>query len=252
MGDPLRAMLLIALLALVSPAYARHHYGLGDTSSSSSSYCIRKESCNADNFCAIKHNNSDMMTFRDGRFCGDLDGEYFKNSKWNENERECIICDNERRKGRKLLGGPIPLNTDPLNYNGQICCALKPDECCMQNPYASSGLPYDAANGLITTFNVMFWIYVVLMGFLLLPDVRQSLLGDDENPCIIFFWFTILFWTFPLWFPLYIVASFGYMIYKLEFSFLGFTPPRAPVARPDFTGSSAADPAAHAAGNPFI
>ena len=104
-----------------------------------------------------------MMTFRDGRVCGDLDGEYFKNSKWNENERECIICDNERRKGRKLLGGPIPPNTDPLNYNGQICCALKPDECCMQNPYASSGLPYAAAHGLIITFNVMFWIYIVLM-----------------------------------------------------------------------------------------
>ena len=112
MGDPLHAMLLIALLALVSPAYAMiiHHHRPSD-SSSPSSYCIRKESCNADNFCAIKHNNSDMMTFRDGRFCGDLDGEYFKNSKWNENERECIICDNERRKGRKLLGGPIPLNT---------------------------------------------------------------------------------------------------------------------------------------------
>jgi hypothetical protein len=37
-----------------------------------------------------------------------------------------------------------------------------------------------------------------------------------EKPGVQFFWvswFTILFWTFLLWFPLYIVASFGYMLY---------------------------------------
>ena len=280
MGDPLHAMLLIALLPFASArTYGGGHYSSHNPPEVATSTCTWKESCYAVDYCAIKHNNDDMITFRDGRVCDDLNGEYFKSLKWNENIQECRICNN-RRKGRKLLGGPIPLNLAPEQAGGPVCCALKPDECCMQNPYASSGLPYDAANGLITTFNVMFWIYVVLIGLYLLslPSIREPscLLGalprcflgvepsccqklpdeDDKNPCIIIFfqvsWFTILFWTFPLWFPLYIVASFGYMIYKLEFSFLGFTPPRAPVARPDFTGSSAADPAAHAAGNPFI
>ena len=281
MGDPLHAMLLIALLPFASAQTGFRGTGTYNSHNPevATSTCTWKESCYAVDYCAIKHNNDDMITFRDGRVCDDLNGEYFKSLKWNENIQECRICNN-RRKGRKLLGGPIPLNLAPEQAGGPVCCALKPDECCMQNPYASSGLPYDAANGLITTFNVMFWIYVVLIGLYLLslPSIREPscLLGalprcflgvepsccqklpdeDDKNPCIIIFfqvsWFTILFWTFPLWFPLYIVASFGYMIYKLEFSFLGFTPPRAPVARPDFTGSSAADPAAHAAGNPFI
>ena len=236
MGDPLHAMLLIALLPFASArTYSGGHYSSHNPPEVATSTCTWKESCYAVDYCPIKHNNDDMITFRDGRVCDDLNGEYFKSLKWNENIKECRICNN-RRKGRKLLGGPIPLNFAPEQAGGPVCCALKPEECCMQNPYASSGLPYDAAKGLITTFNVMFWIYVVLIGLYLLslPSIRQQscLLGalprcflgvepsccqelpdeDDKNPCIIIFfqvsWFTILFWTFPLWFPLYIVALF--------------------------------------------
>ena len=145
------------------------------------------------------------------------------NLKWNENIKECRICNN-RRKGRKLLGGPIPLNLAPKQAGGPVCCAMKPEECCMQNPYAPSGLPYDAASKLVLTFNVLFWIYVVLMGLYLwnLPSFMNNGRNDTvapslaEKPGVQFFWvswFTILFWTFLLWFPLYIVASFGYMLY---------------------------------------
>ena len=144
------------------------------------------------------------------------------NLKWNENIKECRICNN-RRKGRKLLGGPIPLNLAPKQAGGPVCCALKPEECCMQNPYAPSGLPYDAAFELVLTFNVLFWIYVVLMGLYLWVNLPSFMNNENtagpylaENPGVHFFWvswFTILFWTFLLWFPLYIVASFGYMLY---------------------------------------
>ena len=159
MGGPLRAMLLIALLPFASARYGggRGYGGSYNTGTYNShnpevatSSCTWKESCYAVDYCAIKHNNDDMITFRDGRVCDDLNGQYFKSLKWNENIKECLICNN-RRKGRKLLGGePIPLNSAPKSSShGPVCCALKPEECCMQNPYASSGLPYDAAHGLI-------------------------------------------------------------------------------------------------------
>jgi hypothetical protein len=203
--------------------------------------CSWNEACDADDFCAIKHDNSDMITFRGGwntysrGVCGDLDGEYFeKPSKWINTYGldECYIC-SERRKGRKLLGGPIPPNTDPLNNFGNICCAMKLEECCMPNPYAWSGLPYAAAHGLIITFNVMFWIYVVIIGVYLLsplfgayPEGKPGCCcgvqpGDEHKQWWIIMFrelslITIFFWTFPLWFPLYIVPSFGYMIYKRD------------------------------------
>ena len=226
MGGPLRAMLLIALLPFAS---AKTYYtGTYNTYNShnpevATSSCTYNESCYAVDYCAIKHNNDDMITFRDGRVCDDLNGQYFKSLKWNENIKECRICNN-RRKGRKLLGGPIPLNLAPKQAGGPVCCAMKPEECCMQNPYAPSGLPYDAASKLVLTFNVLFWIYVVLMGLYLwnLPSFMNNGRNDTvapslaEKPGVQFFWvswFTILFWTFLLWFPLYIVASFGYMLY---------------------------------------
>ena len=213
---PLRVMLLIALF----PFAPANGFGWN---------CSWNEACDGVDFCAIRHNNSDMITFRGGD-CGDLDGEYFeKPSKWISTYwlDECHICPDERKR-RKLLGGPIP--TVPIGHAGSTghCCAMKLEECCMPNPYASSGLPYAAARGLIITFNVMFWFYVVIIVFYLI--LRNDHLCDDEDdkdvPCNIVFlnvlWITILFWTFPLWFPLYIVLSFGYMIYKRDFSCEGF------------------------------
>ena len=161
MGGPLRAMLLIALLPFASAkGHTGQHYG--NNNQDSCTWTL-EESCKADDFCAVKHNNESMKTFRDARICGDPDGELLKTSKWKANG-ECWTCG--RRKGRKLLGGPIPIDTGPIKHGSSRgpCCALKPEECCMPNPYASSGLPYDAARGLIITFNVMFWIYIVLMG----------------------------------------------------------------------------------------
>ena len=156
-----------------------------------------------------------MKTFRDARICGDPDDELLKTSKWKANG-ECWTCG--RRKGRKLLGGPIPIDTGPIKHGSSRgpCCALKPEECCMPNPYASSGLPYDAARDLIVTVNVLFWIYIVLL--IIVLSCGLSSYENGEGPCIIFqqtffvaSWFTLLFWSFPLWFPLYIVASFGYL-----------------------------------------
>ena len=211
---PLRVMLLIALF----PFAPANGFGWN---------CSWNEACDGVDFCAIRHNNSDMITFRGGD-CGDLDGEYFeKPSKWISTYwlDECHICPDERKR-RKLLGSPIPINTSVLRHRvrGDVCCALKPEECCVPafNPYASSGLNYYTAKGLLITFNVMFWINVVLIVLYLI--LRNDHLCDDEDdkdvPCNIVFlnvlWITILFWTFPLWFPLYIVLSFGYMIYKRE------------------------------------
>jgi hypothetical protein len=223
MGDPLHAMLLIALLPFASArTYGGGHYSSHNPPEVATSTCTWKESCYAVDYCAIKHNNDDMITFRDGRVCDDLNGEYFKSLKWNENLNECRICNN-RRKGRKLLGGPIPLNSAKSSSPGPVCCALKPEECCMQNPYAWSGLPYDEAHGLIFTFNVIFWFYLVAMCVYLFfhfvwthPEENHSQNGARAQfltkitPRLFFFRvlrFTILFWTFLAWFPLYIMLS---------------------------------------------
>ena len=233
-----RVMMLLIALFPFAHAYS---YGSNNNNNGGSDQpyhydpwagCEYKEACDADDFCAIKHDNSDMITFRGSAYtysrgvCGDLDGEYFeKPSKFINTYRldECYIC-SERRKGRKLLGGPIPPNTDPLNNFGNICCAMKLEECCMPNPYAWSGLPYDAAHQLIITFNVLFWFYVVIIGGYLFRI--YYLVQEHKQWWIIMFrelsLITILFWTFPLWFPLYIVPSFGYMIYKRDFSCEGF------------------------------
>jgi hypothetical protein len=116
---------------------------------------------------------------------------------------------------------------------------MKLEECCMPNPYAWSGLPYAAAHGLLITFNVMFWIYVVFIGVHLLMNLSIIIFGaDHEGEPTYCYWcgvqpgdehkqwwiimlrelslITIFFWTFPLWFPLYILPSFGYMIYKRD------------------------------------
>ena len=239
-------MLLIALLPFAhASSYMTNMNDWGSEQSTNTEDCSWNEACDADDFCAIKHDNSDMITFRGGfntysrGVCGDLDGEYFeKPSKWINTYRldECYIC-SERRKGRKLLGGPIPTSI-PTNY-GNICCAMKLEECCMPNPYAWSGLPYAAAHGLIITFNVMFWFYVVIIGVYLLsplfgayPEGKPGCCcgvqpGDEHKQWWIIMFrelslITIFFWTFPLWFPLYIVPSFGYMIYKRDFSCEGF------------------------------
>ena len=89
----MRKMLKILLVALLPFASAT---------------CTRtlRESCMAEDFCAIKHNNPFMNTFSDVSVCGDR--EVFKDPR-DDWRSECWIdsC-NKRRKGRKLLGGPIP------------------------------------------------------------------------------------------------------------------------------------------------
>ena len=79
MGGPLRAMLLIALLPFAS-AQTYNSAGRGTYNSHNpdvaTSTCTWKESCYAVDYCAIKHNNDDMITFRDGRVCDDLNGEF--------------------------------------------------------------------------------------------------------------------------------------------------------------------------------
>ena len=230
---PLRATLLITLFPF-APANGGNVYSLHDDPWWN---CSWNEVCDGVDFCAIGHNNSDMITFRveeaanrgaSGPLCGNLDG--FKNrSMWITpyNVDMCHICPDEHKR-RKLLGSPIPINTSVLQHKvpGTVCCALKPEECCVPafNPYASSGLNYYTAKGLLITFNAMFWINVALIVLYLI--MRNDHLCDDEDdkdvPCNIVFlnvlWITILFWTFPLWFPLYIVLHFGYMIYKRDFN----------------------------------
>ena len=177
----------------------------------------------AEDFCAIKHNNPFMNTFSDVSVCGDR--EVFKDPR-DDWRSECWIdsC-NKRRKGRKLLGGPIPQVSPRVHIN--LCCALKPEECCFpRNPYATSGLTYDAIFG----FNIMFWIYVGLVGIQLW---RYLILGScdlcqDSNETgyhdgsemigtykIVFYRFvlyvsrfTIVYWTFPLWFPFWLCWMF--------------------------------------------
>ena len=143
-----------------------------------------------------------MKTFRDEHLCGDLDSEYFQNSKWSENG-ECWKC--KYRERRKLLGGPLPLYDDPDKYHGRgPCCALKPEECCMQkkNPYASSGLSYDAGYYLCATFNVLFAFYVLGFVILLYYTLCDNEAQTVEDKVFRFLRFTLIFWTIPLWLPL--------------------------------------------------
>ena len=105
-------MLLIALL----PFASAKGYGGPYYHDNQDSCWTLEESCKADDFCDVKHNDESMKTFRDARICGDPDGELFKNSKWSENGW-CWACG--RRKGRKLLGGPhrpIPFDTGPTKH----------------------------------------------------------------------------------------------------------------------------------------